>query len=296
MSVATSTAIAIGAGVSAAGAIGGAAISSSAAGKAASTQANAADYAANLQHQDAQDALKFQENEFSTEQANQAPFLKAGQGAVSTLYGLTQNGGFPAYTGTFQAPTLAQAEAQPGYQFQQQQGEQALERSAAASGDLLSSGELKAQQQYGQGLAQTDYNNVYSQALSTFGTNYDVFEQNQTNQFNRLAALAGVGQTSVGQLGQEGQAAASNVGNIDLTSGAQIGQDYQNAAAATASGYVGSANAYSGALNSTGSTLSQYALLNSLLNPGTSTAAQNYSYGLTPGYPDTAFSDQGYTG
>lgn len=255
-------------GLAAAGSIGGAAIAGSAAGHAADTQAQAAEYAAQLQKQEADAALAFQKQEFSTQQANEAPFLKAGQGAIGDLSSLLNNGGFPDYNQTFTAPTAAQAEATPGYQFQLQQGEQALARSAAASGDLLSGGQLKAQDEFAQGLASTNYQNAYNNALQTFGTNYNVFQQNQANRFNRLASVAGIGQTSAGQLGAQGQGAANNISNLLLTSGQQIGNNINNAAAATASGYIGSANAYGGALSSIGNNIGQYALLNGLLNQG----------------------------
>ena len=255
-------------GLAAAGSIGGAAIAGSAAGHAADTQAQAAEYAAQLQKQEADAALAFQKQEFSTQQANEAPFLKAGQGAIGDLSSLLNHGGFPDYNQTFTAPTAAQAEATPGYQFQLQQGEQALARSAAASGDLLSGGQLKAQDEFAQGLASTNYQNAYNNALQTFGTNYNVFQQNQANRFNRLASVAGIGQTSAGQLGAQGQGAANNISNLLLTSGQQIGNNINNAAAATASGYIGSANAYGGALSSIGNNIGQYALLNGLLNQG----------------------------
>ena len=71
--------------------------------------------------------------------------------------------------------------------------------------------------------------------------------------------------TTAFNLGQQGQAASNNVGNIYMTSGAQQGQDLNNAAAATASGYVGAANAFGGL----GSSLSQYELLKSLMPAST---------------------------
>jgi hypothetical protein len=61
-------------------------------------------------------------------------------------------------------------------------------------------------------------------------------------------------------LSQSGQAAAGNVSNIMLGSGAQIGSDLQNAAAARASGY----NAYGNALGGATNNLSQLYLLKQL--------------------------------
>lgn len=90
MSVATSTAI--GLGVAGAGLIGGvasSAIGAGEAGNAASTQANSANYAANLQAQEAQNSLNFQQQVYGQGQANAAPWLQSGAGALSALdYGL----------------------------------------------------------------------------------------------------------------------------------------------------------------------------------------------------------------
>ncbi|MGH9505229.1 MAG: hypothetical protein ACRD20_20440 [Terriglobales bacterium] len=274
MSVATTTAIAIGAGVSAAGAIGGAAISSHAAGEAADKQVSAAEQAAQLQKQEADNALDFQKQEWSTQQQNEQPWLNAGNAGISNLLSLLNSGPggllekYPG--GAFTAPTLDQAKNEPGYQFAEQQGEGALQNSAAAKGGLLSGNTLEALNNYAQKFGEQDYSNVYNRAQSTYDTNYNVWNTGNTNSINRLLALAGMGQTANSQLGTEGQQAASNVGNIDLTSGAQQGQDLNNAAAAMASGYVGSANAWSGALGGSTNNLMQLAMMNQLLNNNSS--------------------------
>src|ERR1700744_5865443 len=138
----------------------------------------------------------------------------------------TSLGGFgslmsPYPGGQCQAPTLEQAEQQPGYQFQLQQGSQLLQQSAAARGNLLTGGTAEALQDYGQGLAQTDYQNVYNDALNTYGTNYNAYQQQQANQYNRLASLAGVGQTAAGQLGTLGQNASNSVASNLLGTASQ---------------------------------------------------------------------------
>lgn len=240
-------------GIAAGGSLAGAALSSNAAGKAASTQASAAEQAQQLQATEAQNALDFQKQEFATNQQNMQPWLQAGQGALGKLTNLQP----------FQAPTGATEQNDPGYQFRLQQGQQALDNSAAAKGSLLSGNTLEAQQQYGQNYASNEYGNVYNRAFGQYQQNY-----------NQLAGLAGTGQTAATNLGQQGQQAAQNMGNISMTSGAQQGQDLNNAAAATASGYVGSANAWGGALGNSTGNLSQMMLLSQLLgqqgNPATS--------------------------
>lgn len=190
----------------------------------------------------------------------------------------------------FVPPTDVTEQNDPGFQFRLQQGQQALENSAAARGGLLSGGTAKALDRYAQDYASNEYQNVYNRSLTDYQQAYNIFNQNQANIFNRYADLAGIGQTSAQQLSNAGLATGSNVGNTLLTSGAQIGQDLQNAAAARASGYVGAANAYGSALGSLGglgSLLPLYSLL------GNSAGAGNVSFGadgeaLIGGIPATS--------
>lgn len=240
--------------------IGGAAISSHAAGKAANTQAGAANYAADLQKQESDKALAFQQQQWDTQQKNMAPWLQTGQSALGQLHYLTKTPGQGLLT-PFQAPDSVTMQNDPGYQERLKQGQQMLENSAAAHGGLLSGNTAQAEQKFGQDYASNEYSNVYNRAFNTF-------HSNQTDQFNRLAALSGVGQQTASTLGQQGQSAANNVGNIMLTTGAQQGQDAQNAAAARASGYVGGANAWSGALSGGANNISQLMMMQQMFGGG----------------------------
>lgn len=164
----------------------------------------------------------------------------------------------------FEAPG-ADFTQDPGYQFRLAEGQKILERSAAARGNLLTGGTAKALNRYGQDFASNEYGNVYNRALGEYKQNYNIFQGNQANQFNRLAALAGVGQVSANQLGAAGSDAARGVSSINFNAAQGIGNAMQNAAAARASGYVGGANAWGGALSNIGGGLSQYLLLSQIL-------------------------------
>jgi|SRR5580658_1024365 hypothetical protein len=181
----------------------------------------------------------------------------AGGGFGSLLQGWNQE---------FQAPTAAQAAQTPGYQFALQQGENALQNSAAARGGLLSGNTAEALDQYSQGLASTNYQQTYNNALNQYQTAYNQFANNQANTYNRLAGIAGTGQTAANQLNSAGQSAANNVAGISATAGQQIGQSAQNAGAATASGYVGAANAINSGIGSATGSAQQGILLSQLLN------------------------------
>jgi hypothetical protein len=226
---------------SAAGAIGGAAI-----------QAGATETAAQDQLQAAQAAIAEQKSEFGTTQANEAPWISAGTGALSQLTAGTAPGGslVTPDSETFQqpapfvSPTLDNTN-DPGYAFRLQQGEQALARGATASGGAFSGGTLKALQRYGQDYASNEYNNVYNRALTNYSTNFNdaltgyqtrfnTYNTNQGNTYNRLASLSGLGQTAVGQLNAAGTATAGNISNLLTQQG--------NASSAAALGIGGALN------------------------------------------------------
>lgn len=132
----------------------------------------------------------------------------------------------PAYGSLTRGFTMADYQADPGYQFRLDQGQQALERSAAARGGLLSGGALKDTTAYAQGAASQEYGNAYNR-----------FNNDQANVWNRLSGLAGVGQQANNTIAQVGSNTVS-----------QIGQNTIGAGNAIAAGQVGSANAINGAI------------------------------------------------
>lgn len=206
---------------------------------------NAAKDAANAQLQAAQSAQAEQQQMFNTAQAAEQPYNTVGQGAVNTLAGLYGINGTSAGTGAPTGQSLDAFTQSPDYQFALQQGTQAMQRSAAAGGTLISGGQLKAGQEFGQGLASQQYGNYYNRLLS---------------------------------LSQLGQSAATGVSNAALTAGGQIGNSIQAGGQATASGIVGSANAISGGLTGATGGIAQAALLSRLggSSGGGSTSLSSY--------------------
>lgn len=101
------------AGVGAAGAVGGAAISANAAGNAASTQAYAAEQGAQLQYDLGEQNLGLQTQIFNTEQANEKPFLEAGQNAVTSINDLMGQPSLSSAPAANQAPITAPTMANP---------------------------------------------------------------------------------------------------------------------------------------------------------------------------------------
>lgn len=202
----------------------GSVISSSSSGKAARAQENAANTAAGTQLQ-----------MYNQTREDQAPWRAAGGTAVGQLSAGTAPGA--EFNRNF---TMADFNADPGYQFRMDQGSRALQASAAARGGLLSGGTLKALDRYGQDFASNEYSNAYNR-----------FNNDQSTRFNRLSSIAGLGQTATAQTGAAGTAAANQIGN------AQIG--YGNAAAA---GYIGQANAVNSGISSLGNFYLQQQYMN----------------------------------
>lgn len=254
------SAVAIGGIAAGVGAVGGAYISSQGAKSAANTQAAAANNATQLQQQEWQQA-----------QTNFQPYLNLGNAAINPLltamgYNATQNSDgtysingvdssniLQQRYGNFTAPTAADAQNTPGYQFTLNQGLKATQNSAAARGLGTSGAALKGASTYATGLADSTYNDVYNRALQAYSANANTFNTNYNsaaNNVNRLQGLVSNGQNAAGNFASTGNQASANIGNT-MTSGAN----------AIAAGTVGSSNALSGALGSMGNSAMMYGLL-----------------------------------
>jgi hypothetical protein len=147
---------------------------------------NATSKAADKQAQGTSDALAENRREFDITQANQAPYLAAGKNALAQ---------FATENDTPFDPSQVQLD--PGYQFGLKQGQQAIDRQAAAAGGRISGAALKSAAQYGTDYATTGYSAAYGRA-----------KQTRDDRLNRLAALAGIGQTATQNVGAQGASTA----------------------------------------------------------------------------------------
>lgn len=137
------------------------------------------------------------------------PYAAAGAQAVGQLQtGLAPGGNLSK---TFTAADMDAND--PGYEFRLQQGQQALERQAAARGGVQGGGLLKSLTDYEQGAASSEYQNAFQR-----------FTTQQQNSVNNLQKLADQGQT----------AATTQGGNT--TQAAQYGGQLTTGAAGTAAG------------------------------------------------------------
>lgn len=217
-------------------AIGGGVIASSAAKKASRAQVQAS-----------QDANAAQERMFQKQMELQEPFRQGGMTAQNEIMQLLGIGGdktAAGYGSLGKSFGTEQFQQDPGYGFRQAEGMKALERSAAARGNLLSGSTLKGVQRFGQDLASQEYQNAFNR-----------YQVERTAKLNPLQSLMGSGQSATnvmtGAAGQMGQNEASNL---------------YNAGQARASGYVGSANALSNALGQIGSFAAAAPMNNAIMN------------------------------
>lgn len=231
-------------------------LGSKAAGQAADAETNAANQ-----------ANQTQLGIYNDEKANSAPWLQSGNAALTQL-----NSEMPDLTRKFTSADFVQ---DPGYQFQLQQGQQAMQRSAAAKGLLNSVGTQENLNSYSQGMANTDY----QQALGNF-TN------SQAQRYNMLSGLSGQGLSAANMT----NAAAANAGN-------NISSNQMASGNAQAAGYVGQANAVNSGLSTGANGLMNYSLMNQLINkpglqPGVSGSVPGYSipsFGSSAAPPPTNY-------
>lgn len=228
---------------------------SQAAKKAAETTAGATREAAQLQYQAGQQARE-----------DLAAYRGLGYRALSELGGgmagrqpiYDEQGNITGYqtgtgylTGQLTPEKIAEY-LDPSMAFRMKYGTQATERLGNVAGGAISGNTLRALQDYGQGLASTEYGNAFGRA-----------QAERTGIYNILANIAGMGQGSVNTGVQSNLATAQNLGALTV-GGAQ----------AQAAGTVGAANAISGSLGNLGNMM----YLNQLIKPTPSTVAPvNYS-------------------
>jgi hypothetical protein len=243
----------IAAGIGAAGAIGGGMIASSASKK-----------ASKVQEQAARDATAAQERMFQRQTELQEPFRQGGltaQQEIMQLLGIGGDKNAPGYGSMAKAFGTEQFQQDPGYAFRQAEGMKALERSAAARGNLLSGSTLKGVQRFGQDLASQEYQNAFNR-----------YQVERSARLNPLQSLMGSGQSATnvltGAAGQMGQNEASNL---------------YNAGAARASGYIGSANALNQALGQVSGIATNYPMQNAMINYYNSGGPDYRTPGTAPG-------------
>lgn len=234
------------------GAVIGAAVSIGTSVLGARSSAKAAKKSAQIQAAASDRAIAAQQQQAAQARQDQKPFLDAGrlaqfhidylqgrlpegytQEEVERLVNPTQDFG---YLNTTYSQAGANYEDDPAYSRRLEEGQKAIERSAAARGGLLSGATQKRLNEFAQEMASDEYARAYNRYVTE-----------QTNLYNSLAAQAGLGQKSAELLAVNDRSVANQSGEY-MTQGAN----------ATAAGVTGAANAWQSGLASTGTTLSNF--------------------------------------
>jgi hypothetical protein len=160
------------------------------------------------------------------------PYAATGAQASQTLGGMLAPGG--SLTKQFSAGDMEAND--PGYAFRLQQQNQAMQRSAAASGSAMGGGTLKALASYSGNLASQEY-----------GAAFNRFTQSQQQQYNFQSGAADRGLNAATTQGANTIGAAAYTGNQNVNAATYTGNAGINAAQ-----YAGNAgmqtNEYAGTL------------------------------------------------
>ena len=161
-------------------------------------------------------ATALQERQMRLAKQQFTPYAQAGTEALGQYQG--NIGNQPTYQNT-----LANLVNDPGYQFRLQQGQQTLENSAGARGNLLSGATLKDLTGYAQGMASQEGQAAYARDFNAFN-----------NTQNQLANLMQQGFNASGQIVGSGQQGTNNLANLALMGGQSQGNMYMGRANALA--------------------------------------------------------------
>ena len=234
------------------GAVLGAAVSIGTSVLGAKSSAKAAKKSAQIQAAASDRAIQAQQQQSAQAREDQKPYLDAGRLAqfhIDYLQGRTPEGYTReeieklvnptqefGYLNTTYSQAGANYEDDPAYARRLEEGQKAIERSAASRGGLLSGATQKRLNEFAQEMASDEYARAYNRYVTE-----------QTNLYNSLAAQAGLGQKTAELLTVNDR----NVAN-------QTGEYATQGANATAAGVTGAANAWQSGLAGAGTTLSNF--------------------------------------
>jgi len=131
-----------------------------------------------------------------------------------------QQAGPPATASSTAGPDMSAFFTSPDYQFNLQEGQKAIDNSAAARGGLLSGAAVKAGERYASGLASREYSSFV----------------------DRLMQQAGLGSTGIGMSASAGANASNNISNAYINNGANRANAYLTGANAINNGLQGTAS------------------------------------------------------
>ncbi len=246
------------------GAVAGGLLAANASKKAARTQANAAQKASDASVEVANRQIQFAKQTRDQINQNLSPYREAGQNALDIQSQRVADGfQYQAAPGAndavpdfeFSTPSADDFRTDPGYQFAFEEGQRAIDGSAAARGNLFSGATLKAQQRFGQGLADQNYRNFLTDYRQQEANAANDFRQQQANAANDFRSQQSQYNALVGNLAASGQNAAAQANNAATNTNQFVGNALAQAGNAQAQGYMQAGNAASAGIIGAGNAL-----------------------------------------
>ncbi|QCQ65280.1 putative structural protein [Shewanella phage X14] len=198
--------------VVAAAVVGSAVVGGVSAYQSGKSQEKAAKSAAASQEAIADENVALQRELAEQQREDFAPWRDIGEQALNQLWSGVQSGEFEVGD--------IDVTKDPGYQFRMDQGVEALDKSAAARGRLLSGAQQKGVTDYSQNVASQEYANAYAREANE-----------KARKYNMLSGLSSGGQASAAgqaqatsQLGQQTSNILSNLGQSQAQSQYAQGQ------------------------------------------------------------------------
>jgi hypothetical protein len=179
-------------------------------------------------------AISTVQGNYNANAPNYQKYIDTGQKALGTLdqqAGPTGNLGRQFTTTDFHKD--------PAYQFDMQQGLNAISNSNSVRGGSLSGGTMKALTNYGEQQASNEYQNAYSR-----------FTQNQNQNFSQLNSLSNQGLTATAGLSNLGANTSTQVANLQVGAGQAQANDFLAHAANFVKGNDNAANAWGASMGS----------------------------------------------
>lgn len=195
----------------------------------ASENRSAASRASDAATRDNEQAMALQRETLDRQQALTAPYREGGataQNKLMELLGIGTNTGGAEYGKYARDFGMSDFVTDPGYAFRLSEGQQAIDRSAAARGGTQSGAALKAAARYGQDMGSQEYGNAYSR-----------YNTNRTNRLAPLRSIATMGANAATNNATQVGNYGTNVGNLITDTGTTQGNALLAAQRANNSAY-----------------------------------------------------------
>lgn len=190
-----------------------------------------AEESARIQAQGADKSRAMLERFYGEAKQAQQPYSDQGLKGLNQYSENALNGGFQTAVPTYNAPQFNLG-ADAGYNFRMQQGNNAINNRAGASGGSLGGGVLKELARYNQGLASDETGNAYNRFMTDRNFGYN----QMGDEYNRNVQQQGIKANGLQNLMGVGQQASTNMSNLASGMGSQLGDLEIQKANAQASG------------------------------------------------------------